>query len=138
MKNKQCRIDWRLLYVNIQDSERHKNIIGKERKDEMWIPYFTFDNSVKEAYIKNDELSSLTIMKRGLGSQKLNSFLQEDFWYNGAENSLVYSRNYKMDFECEFNQLYFPFDTQTCSIQVNTYCKPITKITTYAKKIILT
>jgi hypothetical protein len=110
-----------LQYVNIQDSERHKNIIGKERKDEMWIPYFTFDNSVKEAYIKNDQLSSLTIMKRGFGSKKLNLYMQEDFWYNGAENSLVYSRNFKMDFECEFEQLYFPFDTQICSIQVNTF-----------------
>jgi hypothetical protein len=123
-----------LQYVNIQDSERHKNIIGKERKDEMWIPYFTFDNSVKEAYIKNDQLSSLTIMKRGLGSQKLNSYMQEDFWYNGAENSLVYSRNYKMDFECEFEQLYFPFDTQTCSIQVNTYSFILLTRTKHVKK----
>jgi hypothetical protein len=77
-----------------------------------------FDNSVEEHLVENDNFALLTIQQSGLGIQILNEFLQENIQYKGSDNYLSYSRTYKIDLVCEFEQHNYPFDVQTCSIKV--------------------
>ena len=44
--------------------------------------------------------------------------LHETAHYHGSENPLVYSRDFDLEFKCSFNITYFPFETQTCKIEL--------------------
>jgi hypothetical protein len=108
-----------LAFFNLRSTGNLQNNIGVKERDEIWIPNLIFDNSVEENLIENDQFSSLSIQKNNLGIQTLNEFLQENIQYKGSENFLIYSRIYKMDLVCEFEQHNYPFDVQTCSIKVS-------------------
>jgi len=112
------RTDWRLTFYNLRRTGNLQNYVGVEEKDEIWIPGLIFDNSVEENLVENDHFSSITIQQNNPGSKIFNEFLQENIEYQGSENYLIYSRTYKMDLVCEFEQHNFPFDTQTCSVKV--------------------
>jgi hypothetical protein len=112
------RNDWRLQFVNLKNDTSRKNIIGKQERDKIWIPNLVFDNSVKDIQIENDAFSTLVINQNGNATRDMNAYFQDDEKYNGTENSLVYLRNYKIKLLCDFDQHYFPFDCQTCTIKV--------------------
>ena len=38
--------------------------------------------------------------------------------YEGDENMLQYSRKYQMDFKCKYDLVFYPFDTQSCNIEM--------------------
>ena len=38
--------------------------------------------------------------------------------FQGSENSIVLSRVYSIKFYCEYDMAWFPFDVQTCTIQL--------------------
>ena len=42
--------------------------------------------------------------------------LKETALYKGAENLVIYLREFNIQLKCTFHLVYFPFDTQTCSI----------------------
>jgi hypothetical protein len=112
------RTDWRLTFYNLRGTGDLQNNVGAEEKDQIWIPGLIFDNSVEENRIENDHFSSLIVQQSGPGIHKLNQVLQENMDFVGSENFLIYSRTYKMDLVCEFEQHNYPFDIQTCSIKV--------------------
>ncbi len=108
-----------MTFYNLRKSGKLQNNVGDDERKEIWIPNLVFENSVKEMHVKNDEFSVLTIHQNGTGQQETNELLQENIVYKGSQNFLVYSRMYKMDLGCEFEQHSFPFDSQTCSIEVS-------------------
>ena len=38
--------------------------------------------------------------------------------FRGSENSILLSRVYSIQFDCEYNMAWYPFDIQTCNIQL--------------------
>ncbi len=113
------RTDWRLKFYNLRSIDDLQNNVGVEEKDKIWIPNLIFDNSVEVKHVLNDEFSSISIQQDFPGIKDVNEFLQENIEYKGSENYLVYSRTYKMELSCEFEQHNYPFDIQTCSIKVS-------------------
>ena len=101
--------------------KREKNVVGSKEKDEIWIPNIVFDNSIKELHVKNDEFAILRVNRNGTGYYSINDELQENLKYNGTTNNLIFSRNYKMNLICEFEQHNYPFDYQICPITVIYY-----------------
>ena len=76
--------------------------------------FFTILNpNSSHSMIKN--LSSQLKVKAILSGVK-KSELHNAYIYQGAENPLSISRVYDIEFICEFNMRFFPFDTQNCSI----------------------
>jgi hypothetical protein len=112
------RTDWRLTFYNLRNTSKFQNRVGDEERKKIWIPNIIFANSVKEQLVENDKFSILAIEQNGTGVQETDKYLQENMLYKGSENSVIYSRTYTMDLGCEFEQHSFPFDTQTCSIEV--------------------
>ena len=107
-----------MTFFNLRSTGDLQNNAGVEEKDALWIPGLIFDNSVEEHLVENDRFASLTVEQNGLGIQILNEFLQEEIQFKGSENFLIFSRTYKMDLVCEFEEHIYPFDIQTCSIKV--------------------
>ena len=107
--------DYRLTFANLlQDG----NKVGKDMKQEIWMPPLRFTNAPIGSLL-NDQETTISIMKEG--NYELNDIteLHEARIYKGSENSLKYSRNYEMDFKCSFNLLHYPFDAQTCTINLD-------------------
>jgi len=115
------RYDWRLSYANLKNNSKLENTVGQKERNKIWIPSLVFDNSQKDAYIKNDALSSLSVKLVGLPELKINSDLQENEEFSGSTNPLVYARNFELILNCEFELHYYPFDTQQCYIVVRVY-----------------
>jgi hypothetical protein len=107
-----------LTFYNLRSTGDLQNTVGVEKKDQIWIPGLVFDNSVEEKRVEKDHFSTLTVQQSGPGNHRLNEFLQENMEFKGSENFLIFSRTYKMDLVCEFEQHNYPFDIQTCSIKV--------------------
>ena len=107
--------DYRLTFINLFKSG---NIVEKDTKQEIWIPPLRFTNAPIELLI-NDEQTSISILRKG--GYQLNEItdLHEARIYKGSENELKYSRNYEMDFKCSYNLVLYPFDTQTCTINMD-------------------
>jgi hypothetical protein len=108
-----------LTFYNLRSTGSLQNNVGVEEKDAIWIPGLIFDNSVEEKLVQNDYFSSLSVQQSSLGIHLFNEILQENIKFKGSKNFMIYSRTYKMDLVCEFEQQKFPFDTQTCSIKVS-------------------
>jgi hypothetical protein len=107
-----------LAFYNLRQTGKSQSNVGDDERKEIWIPNLIFENSVKEKRVKSDEFSTLTVLQNGTGFIETNEYLQENVKFEGSENFLIYTRTYLIDLSCEFEQHSYPFDSQTCSIQV--------------------
>ena len=62
--------------------------------------------------------SSLSVKQEGVGSHSGNHELENKFVYNGAENYITYKRFYSEAFDCSYFLHWYPFDTQTCHMDI--------------------
>ena len=113
------RRDWRLSYINLRGAKNHKNSIPTSQRQDLWIPLLTFDNCIKDYFVKLDELASFTVKRIGNTSWSFNANLLEENKFDGESNDLIYARVYKLVFQCEFELHSYPFDKQTCLIIVS-------------------
>ena len=97
------------------------NLIGNEERNRLWIPPIIFNNTDSNHMVTNDNPSALLFVERR-GKRALIDLadINEGYSYKGSENPLVYTADYDLVNHCVFNLHHYPFDTQTCSIQVNT------------------
>lgn len=112
--------DSRLKYKNLQNS-RFTNLVNEENKAKVWIPNLVFNNTGKDVMVTNEPKAILFIDKQGHRTQDHLSLtpINEDFYYEGSENMLVLKIGYELTFQCEFQLQGYPFDTQTCMIEVS-------------------
>ena len=86
----------------------------------IWFPKIIIENSEKRTEIPNDSKSKVIIRKEGKLKMSKIEQLVETALFQGAENPIIYSRQFNMKLKCVFELLFFPFDTQTCSISLTT------------------
>ena len=67
----------------------------------------------------NDDEARMSVIRQG--DYKLSTIkeVHEARIFKGEENLLRYSREYKMEFECNYNLAFYPFDSQICSVNVD-------------------
>ena len=106
--------DYRLTFVNLQPNG---NLLDKELREMIWIPPLQFHNAQWRT-LKNDEETTVRIVRTG--KFELNSIYEvhEARLYKGDENVLQYSRKYQMDFKCKYDLAFYPFDSQSCNIEM--------------------
>ena len=105
-----------LRYLNLNRSES-KNLLSDDDKKKMWIPYTVFQN-LKD-FKNTDRLDTVRISpnpefkyKRG---SKVNLMNYRSF--SGSENALKYEIELIGEWSCNFNVVWFPFDSQICFLQ---------------------
>ena len=106
-------VDARLDFYNIKQDET-MNIISLEELNKIWLPVIVFANTERSQRTTNDDESFATIsrMSKGVGSD---SSISEDIdIYKGSENKISMSRIYNIEFFCDYDMRWYPFDTQTC------------------------
>ena len=113
--------DSRLRYKNLIDDDYKNlltNLVKEENKEKIWIPELLFSNTDENIKVVNGPRTNLFINKEGLHTIAPLTSLNEDFFYKGSENMLVLNVGYTLSFQCKFQLNAYPFDTQTCMIEV--------------------
>ena len=105
---------FRLTYSNLQKSG---NIITKNKRDQLWIPPLRFSNT-EGGVLLNDKETTMNVERTGQFELNDLAELHEARIYKGDENLIKYTREYHMEFKCFFNLVYYPFDTQKCTIDL--------------------
>ena len=106
-------VDARLELYNIKADES-KNIISMEELSRIWLPVIIFHNTERGQRSENDEESFATIRRAGQGRGSGPSVSEDIDIYKGSDNEIIMSRLYNIDFFCDYDMRWFPFDAQTC------------------------
>ena len=112
--------DSQLTYQNLKETY-DENVISPEDLETIWKPWSIFENiENNEKYTKTDKEDKITILSTerfenvddGDFTKKHNTFL-----FKGSENKLFYTRQWTVDWMCDFSMSWYPFDTQMCTMQ---------------------
>ena len=110
-------MDARVTYYNIKRDEA-LNSLSLEEQLVLWTPTIVFWNTEKQLKTVNDENSAAVIRRSGKGSI-IDREVNEDIEvFSGEENNITMSRVYSIQFFCEYQMQWYPFDQQTCTIQL--------------------
>ena len=112
-------MDWfdtRLTWMNLFEN-KSLNFLFDFEIFKIWTPTLVFTNTENEEKTRMDNDSMILIDK--LSNFEVDeSDLHETTYFPGSENPLAYSRIYSLDFLCSFELQRYPFDTQTCKIDI--------------------
>ena len=109
--------DERLSFNNLQ-AESNMNPIGPTETEKIWFPEFFFDNTKEKVKNIIDDLAVLRVLRNGSGSLSSSEDTENKLIFRGGENWLQYRRFYSQKFHCNFYLNWYPFDYQTCSIDI--------------------
>ena len=87
----------------------------------LWIPPLVLANDMsgwKVIKKYNPETSNLRVIKNGTGRSAGLNDLHEAMLYDPSENPLLLTKPILSMFHCQFDLTFYPFDTQTCYIEV--------------------
>ena len=109
-----------LKYQNLK-KEATKNTMTEDDIEFMWIPFSLLNNIKHTDEIKKTEVRDTMFIipnkefkfKKG---DKTN--IQNTMLFDGSENSIQYERTITVNFICNYNMKWYPFDTQKCVVEM--------------------
>lgn len=109
--------DPRLTLLNLKH-DHELNLIDGLDLTKMWTPNLQLNNTEGREYLKVDN-NSVVVAKRDGPSKLLpENYIDNSLSFDGAENPLRASMFIVKDFLCTFKLSFYPFDTQTCFIDL--------------------
>ena len=109
--------DSRLKYNNLR-AVPETNRMGPVESEKIWFPYFIFDNTNKKVENIIDTKSALKVIRNGSGELSDAEHTENKYIFLGRENYIEYERFYSEQFECDYFLHWYPFDYQTCYIDI--------------------
>ena len=110
--------DDRLQYQNLNHLE-YENAISSDLTGEIWKPLLVFENNNERKILKYVESSSVMMLDRkGNASKAPLCQIDEARVYKSNETELVLGTLHLLQFNCDFDLFYIPFDNQTCYAEV--------------------
>ena len=110
--------DYRLKYINMKKNT-NKNLLTIKERNSIWIPQVIFSNTNEELERKTrNDAESFIVTRVEANSTPGPVDLPENFnIFDGEENSLIISRAYDTVWICDYNMMFYPFDTQVCTME---------------------
>ena len=109
--------DERLRFSNLKDGN-FTNLENPERINEIWIPPLIFKNCKKNLMITGDKGATLFMNKMGKAILSNHEEVYENLYFDGVENVLIYRTDKELTCGCLFRLNHYPFDQQTCLVEV--------------------
>ena len=110
-------IDYRITFHNLKLGS--ENTISGHESDSIWIPKLIFKNTrMLEGTITNDEDVIVTVERKGEFVKSGKGVVHEILIFEGKENPLTYERAFRKVFQCQYDMRMYPFDSQTCFIDI--------------------
>ena len=111
--------DWRITFNHLK---ARGNVLSSQKAQSLWIPDLVFFNSrdsdEDDIDIESGKNQQISIKREGEGKWLDISNVMEEKVYKGKENSIVFNALYVNQFQCDYNLRKYPFDTQTCTIDL--------------------
>ena len=109
--------DHRLKYYNLK-SKKSANALTTEEAQTIWIPKLVFSNTQENDVTAGTKNTVLTVTKEGNHTRSEPDTAEEINIFEGKENRLTFQTTYAKVFECEYQLSRYPFDMQTCRIDL--------------------
>ena len=110
-------MDARVSFYNIKPDE-DMNMLSLDEQLTLWTPTIVFWNTKEQLRTINDKSTFASIKREGKGSI-IDKEVNEDIEvYSGSENGITISRVYSMQFFCEYQMAWYPFDQQVCHVEM--------------------
>ena len=109
--------DVRLEYINLREAPA-VNTLGPEEVESIWFPHFTFENTNNKLSSLIDSKARLFVTRNGSGVLSSMEVTENEYLYDGSSNYVEYQRFYSHLLECQFDLRWYPFDFQTCAIDI--------------------
>ena len=121
----QITLQWkehRATYHNLKPKVT-LNSLRQEDVHKVWLPEVIYENTDQKDTTRlgdgNWEWSTRLLVRReGAFTRSGPDMLEETEIFEGLQNSLLMSQTYTREFQCAFEFVKYPFDTQICSIQM--------------------
>ena len=95
------------------------NTLTSKEKESIWVPQLVFSNTKDEDYTQNDE-KSFAVARRDSTYQFSETDVKDNiFIFSGSENPFVMSRSYGVEWICDYDMHWYPFDTQVTTLGHN-------------------
>ena len=106
----------RFEYTNLKKSLEKNQLTAKE-KENMWIPWTVFENlEALKSYNRTELFKIVNVVpnpqfsfKRSSRTSKHNTRI-----FDGSKNALLVKDKYTIDWLCDYDLQWYPFDTQHC------------------------
>ena len=109
--------DYRLQFHNLKP-KRSENALTVEESKKIWIPSLIFSNTQENDATTATRNTLLTVSKEGNYTRSMPEVVEEINIYKGKENRLTFEMTFTKDFECEYQLSMYPFDMQTCAVNL--------------------
>lgn len=110
-------VDARVTYYNIKPDEK-MNSLSLDEQLSLWTPTIVFWNTKEQLRTANDKKTFASIKREANGSIIEKEISEDIEVYSGSANRITISRVYSIQFYCEYNMRWYPFDQQTCRIEM--------------------
>ena len=109
--------DARVQFYNLKHDEA-MNSLSLDEQLMLWTPTIVFWNTKQQLKSVNDENSFASVSRTGNGTIIDRSVAEDIEVFKGKENAITFSRVYSIKFYCEYQMAWYPFDIQTCLIEM--------------------
>ena len=110
-------MDARVSFYNIKPDE-DMNMLSLDEQLTLWTPTIVFWNTKEQLRTINDKSTFASVKREGKGSI-IDKEVNEDIEvYSGSENGITISRVYSIQFFCEYQIAWYPFDQQVCHVEM--------------------
>ena len=75
-----------------------------------------FSNTEFEDKVKTDDRVIAKVSRQGKGTVSSETKAIRTLYYKGEENPITFSRKYTIEFLCEYDMAWYPFDLQRCEL----------------------
>ena len=110
--------DHRLKFLNLKSRQSANSLTYKEIQ-EVWIPNLIFSNTQENDAVDGTKDTEVTIEREGHFTTSQPDVMEEMNIYEGKDNMLTFEMTYSKIFQCEYQLSMYPFDTQTCTVDIN-------------------
>ena len=104
-------MDARVMFYNIKTDQRLNSLTLDEQLS-LWTPTIVFWNTKEQLRTVNDRNTFASIEREGNGTMIEREINEDIEVYSGAENGITISRVYSIQFYCEYQMAWYPFDQQ--------------------------
>ena len=85
---------------------------------QLWVPPLILANTYDRMAMRYSNSSTLVVLKEGNGTTASKYHVHESRFFKGSENPFQLSNMVSAEYSCDFVMKMFPFDNQTCYVEV--------------------
>lgn len=111
--------DYRLSYQNLVKNKL-ENVLDDKIARRLWIPPLMISSAKGNApFIANDKSVTMAINQLSKPETKGLEAVHEAFYFSGRKNDIFYMNMFDVEQICQFDLTDYPFDTQSCPINIS-------------------